>query len=43
MNWERVRDLIKNILALMYLVWPREEKQNDASAHFMLICSGKKN
>lgn len=26
----------------MYLVWPSKEKQNDASANFMLICSGKK-
>lgn len=26
----------------MYLVWPSKEKQDDASAHFMLICSGKK-
>lgn len=41
-NWERVRDLIKNILALMYLVLPSKEKWNGANAHFMLICSVKK-
>lgn len=23
-------------------MWPSKEKQNDATAHFMLICSGKK-
>ena len=37
-----MRDLIKNILALIYLVLPSKEKWNGTNAHFMLICSVKK-
>lgn len=41
-NWKQVKDLIKNIRAVIYLVLPSKEKWNGANAHFMLICSVKK-